>query len=55
MRTNYIEVDPATAWWSVNQTAFSLGKFPIYEVVVSAGSATITDKRTIWSVDTISL
>lgn len=45
--TNYIECDPATGTVSVNQTAFTSGKIPLF-VAIAAGGAitTLTDNRT---------
>lgn len=45
--TNYVEADPTTGAVSVNQTAFTSGKTPLYTVVTEASGATsYTDWRT---------
>jgi hypothetical protein len=48
--TNYIEVDPATGTVSVNTSAFTAGRMPLYAVVAGASTvSSYTDQRTLAS------
>jgi hypothetical protein len=48
--TNYVEVDPATGTVSVNTSAFTAGRMPLYAVVAGASTvSSYTDQRTLAS------
>ncbi|RJR37192.1 MAG: hypothetical protein C4567_13135 [Deltaproteobacteria bacterium] len=45
--TNYVEVDPVTGVVAANQTGFTSGQIPLYQVLTAANAITIVnDKRT---------
>lgn len=47
-KKSYIEYDDATNTSSVNQTGFTLGRYPLYEVISANGLAKATNKRPYW-------